>query len=617
MKLRDTLSATLLAHADAPRRWTSPLSPAPAKAYPLWLLALRTLLRASVVTGLCWLWLRDAYDQWVILWWPFWMVVSIGVVWGGMTVLAWNRRAARLRNAAAAGQPAPVQERLPIWACFTLVPLYYLLFFVLTPLVLALSVANTIYQAKWSSYRQELVARGVELDITRLAAKTVPDAENFANTPLFKDLGFSSAALHSGVEKAAKKRLNNLTILNARQANPPLWNAQKRIRLADFRTVLTNASIFPQSPTDATDAAAVLAALKGWDKELSEIESAAAMPFMVFPVRYQDTFSALLPHVGPIKNFSAIYSLRASARLASSDARGGLQDVKTGYRLGNFSAFEPLLISYLVGIAMDAQTLQPIWEGLQAKTWNESQLAELDSLLAARDYAALSRRAVDGERAFGTTMMEMWIGDREELAKSVYIMDSLEMAGFMKTVTVTRGRFFMAENLISINRWYDQLLPRDGSWPDFRTAQETMSALIARPKHPSEALVRMLFPAIGNFFEKSTTARTHQSLARTAIALERHQLATGSYPDTLAALSPQFLASPLNDPFGKEPFHYSKTSDSRYLLYSVGSNGHDDRGRAVKRKQRDDFRLPKDSNSPTTEPAVADDIAWTYLPLEK
>ena len=51
MKLRDTLSATLLAHADAPRRWKTPLSPDPAKAYPIWLLALRTLLWAILFTG--------------------------------------------------------------------------------------------------------------------------------------------------------------------------------------------------------------------------------------------------------------------------------------------------------------------------------------------------------------------------------------------------------------------------------------------------------------------------------------------------------------------------------------------------------------------------------------
>lgn len=615
MKLRDTLSATLLAHAEAPRRWTSPLSPDPAKPYPLWLLAVRTLLWAGIFTGLCWLWLRAAYDQWVILWWPFWLVISIGVVWGGMTMLAWNRRAARLRATAAAGQTPADSERLPFWAKFTLVPVYYLLFFVLTPLILALSVANSVSSARWSSYRAELVARGVELDVTKMAPKPVADADNFASTPFFKDSPFTHdknrGPNHPFWERTKRTALPDRAIPNA-----PSWAKQQLIALGTVRGALTNATIFPQAPTDTTDATAVLTALKGLDTELSEIERAAPRPAMVFPMRYEDTFSALLPHIAPLKNLSSIYSLRACARLAAPDPAGGLQDVKTGYRLGHFSASEPLIISFLVGVAMDTQTLQPIWEGLRAKAWTEAQLAELDSLLAARDYPALARRAADGERAFGTTIMEMWIGDREELANSVSMVDGFEMAGFMKTVTATRGRFFLAENVISINRWYDQILPRDGSSPDFRVVQKEMSGLVAHSKHPSEALVRQLFPAMGNFFEKSATAQTHQSLVRTAIALERHALATGNYPDSLSALTPKFLPTVLNDPFSKAAFHYTRTTDGRFLLYSVGSNGRDDQGRAVKGKNKDAFRQSEDPID-SAEDLSADDIAWTYLPLEK
>ena len=109
----------------------------------------------------------------------------------------------------------------------------------------------------------------------------------------------------------------------------------------------------------------------------------------------------------------------------------------------------------------------------------------------------------------------------------------------------------------------------------------------------------------------------HQSLARTAIALERHQLATGGYPDTLAALTPKFLPTALNDPFAMAAFHYTKTADGRYLLYSTGPNGRDDQGHAVKRKTKDVFRQPEKSRTPMDDHGDADDIAWTYLPLEK
>ena len=614
MKLRDTLSATLLAHADAPRRWKTPLSPDPAKAYPIWLLALRTLLWAILFTGVASLLIRAATNQWFLLLWPFWCVVSIGVVWGGMTVFAWNRRAVRLQSVAT-GKPAPAPDRLPFWARLTLVPLYYLLFFFFTPLIATLTVANQISGFRWTAYRAELVSRGVELDIVRMAPKPVPDADNFATTPLFKDLGFSSAALRSPASSNAQHRLQSLGLPNVNQPNSPLWQSQKQTALADFRAAFTNAAVFPQSPTNTSDAQAVLTAMKGWDSELAEIESATARPAMAFPVRYQDTFAALLPHLAPVKSLSSIYRVRASARIHASDSAGALQDVKTGWRLGNISAAEPFLISYLVGVAIDAQTMQPIWEALEARAWTDAQLSELDSILAKRDYPALGRRAFDGERAACNTMMEFWLRDRDEWAKSPAMVDGLDAAALLQGVSVVQGRFFILENLVSINRWYDQLLPRDGSMSDFRTAEQEMSRLLDRPKHPSELLVRLLFPAIERFMEKAIMAQANQSVARTAIALERHHLATGTYPETLAALTPKFLPTPLNDPFGNAPFHYSKTADGRYLLYSVGPNGRDDQGRAVKKKTKDVFRQPEESRSKLDDHEAADDIAWTYLPL--
>ena len=614
MKLRDTLSATLLAHADAPRRWKTPLSPDPAKAYPLWLLALRTFLWAALITSLVGLLIRAGSGKWSLFLWPFWWIVSIGVVWGGMTVFAWNRRAARVRAAAAAGQLAPVTERLPVWSRLSVVPLYYLLFFFITPLVLALTVANQISARKWANYRAELVARGVTLDLMAMVPKPVPDAENFATTPLFKDLGFSGDAMRSPAGEAARARLEKFSLPASAQESTPPWLMQKWIDLGGYRAGFTNAALFPQGDVASSDAAAVLAALKAWDAELREIEGAASRPAMAFPVRYQDSFSALLPHLSHIKSLATIYRLRAAARLASSDASGALQDIKTGWRLGNFSASEPFLVSYLVGAAIDGAMTQPIWEGLQAKSWNDAQLAELDALLASRDYDALSRRAINGERAASSTLMEQLLADPAELDRASGILNGGESSGAVRMVSKLPASFFIFENLIAQNRWYDEVLPRDGSSPDFREAHQGIERLLATPWHPSDALVRVFFPALGNVFLGAARVEARQSLARTAIALERHHLANGSYPDTLAALTPKFLPTALNDPFSKAPLHYSKTTDGRYLLYSVGRNGTDDKGHSTKRARSNNAYRGPESKDASNE---ADDIAWTYLPLEK
>ena len=625
MKLRDTLSATLLSHADAPRRWNSPLSPDPAKPYPLWLLAVRTLLWAVILGAASIGFLKILTGKWTLFLWVFWWAISAGAVCGGLTVLAWNRRAAKLQGAAQSGQPAPVPERLPKWCRFSLAPLYYLLFLILTPLLLALTVANQITGRQWAAYRSELVSRGVVFDVRSMMPKDVPATNNFASTPFFKDCPFTRES-NRGPNHPFWERVNKVTLRGTAETRQPfalLWLSQQPLDLAKFRNSMTNASVFPQSGERTDDAAAVLAALAAWDADLRELTAAAARPVSVFSVRYEDNFNALLPHLSVLKDLGGVFRLRASARLRSPDTAGALQDLETSWRLANVSESEPLLISFLVGIAIDNQTRQVLWEGLKAKAWNESQLAEVDGLLATRDYAKLGRRAVDGERAISSTMMEQWIGDPAKQFREATQIGGLGNRGpvgnaevFGLVFRALPFRFVISQNLITLNRWYDEILPSSGVPTDANAVQTKMDRLVAESSHPSEALVRLLFPAIGNFFERSTTAQTHQSLARTAIALERHHLANGSYPDTLAALTPKFLPTALNDPFSKAPLHYSKTTDGRYLLHSVGSNGRDDQGR-FDRKAKPIEAFTFRAKEPKAAHPAEDDIAWTYLPLEK
>jgi hypothetical protein len=67
-------------------------------------------------------------------------------------------------------------------------------------------------------------------------------------------------------------------------------------------------------------------------------------------------------------------------------------------------------------------------------------------------------------------------------------------------------------------------------------------------------------------------------LACGAIALERHRLAHGEFPESLDLLAPQLLAQVPRDVFGGKPLHYRRTDDGQFVLYSIGSNEKDDGG---------------------------------------
>ena len=62
-----------------------------------------------------------------------------------------------------------------------------------------------------------------------------------------------------------------------------------------------------------------------------------------------------------------------------------------------------------------------------------------------------------------------------------------------------------------------------------------------------------------------------------AIALERYRAAQGAYPETLTALSPDYLPDLPQDPLTGEAIGYRRQKEG-YLLYSVGMNLRDDEG---------------------------------------
>jgi hypothetical protein len=93
-------------------------------------------------------------------------------------------------------------------------------------------------------------------------------------------------------------------------------------------------------------------------------------------------------------------------------------------------------------------------------------------------------------------------------------------------------------------------------------------------------LVQMFSDAAENF----PFAQTAVDQAALACALERHRLAHGEFPATLAELTPQFVAKLPNDIITGEPLKYRRTADGGFVVYSVGFNRVDDGGRPCVRR---------------------------------
>jgi hypothetical protein len=92
---------------------------------------------------------------------------------------------------------------------------------------------------------------------------------------------------------------------------------------------------------------------------------------------------------------------------------------------------------------------------------------------------------------------------------------------------------------------------------------------------------RMLTPGLGGTCKKFALCQNALNLADTAIALERHRLAHGEYPETLDSLPPRFIAQLPHDAIGGQPLKYRREANGLFVLYSVGWNETDDGGVVV------------------------------------
>lgn len=468
--------------------------------------------------------------------------------------------------------------------------------------VTVLAAAHTLsgWQGRraWEAYRAEAERRGVVFDPEKLMPPPVPDAENFAATPLLRQHqgGNPEFLSHRATNRSSEPFFP--VSMTAADVKEPLprgeWLRGERLNLASLQTYYRSSTNFPAWPAPRTPADDVLKALSRFDAELSEIHTAATRPHVRFNTQItEDGISTLLPHMAAIKSLEGVVALRSVALLAVGRTDDAFADAKLAFRLSETVRGEAILISHLVRLAMHSIALRTVWEGLADHRWSDAQLAHWQAELVKRNFAAELRHAMAGERAFGNRAIE-FIRRRPEMLPMLGDPEGAPMSTPQPAMKgVPAG--WLCQEQISYNRIFDDYivaaLPSDVGKLDAALMQARSDAMlrdIERNKRPAKAVLQhrvlshLLLPALHKTMHRTCQAQALTQLAAAACALERHRLARGSYPESLAALAPEFAPLPA-DPMSGQPFRYERTADGHFRLWSLGWNGKDDGGTVAMR----------------------------------
>ena len=470
---------------------------------------------------------------------------------------------------------------------------------VLVTLVAALvTEENWRCKRAWEKYKREAEAHGGRFDLASIVPP-VPDDQNFFCAPI---VAAALEALQNQNPESLKphgtNRVNRIdfNIYRGDSGNWPTsggnWQIGKLTDLKERQSYFRKFAETPEGRTNGfpvpaqpqTPAADVLLALGGFTPALEELRQASLRPSARIPLNYDSIFDSageLLPWLANMKRCAQFLQLRILAELEAGQSGPAMEDVKLLFRITDCGCKQPFLISYLVRIAMTAINLQPIYEGLAQHRWSDAQLAELEQVLARQDYLADYEFALRGEKTTAIATFEKQRITRESRQWEV-------SSGTNRLVTISYrfvpSAYFYGNELAFAQMHRQFILPlidltnRVVAPAALRQAEQAMQP---EKKHYSYYTLqaRMVFPAIATGVIKVARIQSQVDLARVACALERFQLAHGTYPETLDALRPQFIEKLPHDLINGLSLHYRRTEDGKFVLYSIGWDEKDDGGK--------------------------------------
>lgn len=284
--------------------------------------------------------------------------------------------------------------------------------------------------------------------------------------------------------------------------------------------------------------------------------------------------SMLLAETQHAREAARELALEARVLAARGDLFLAFADLAAIHRLADHVGQEPLYVSQLVAIALDAIADRNLEWLLQHHRVAANDLAPLDgwqplSLLPRRQRAALAEEALGlavmselaGGSMHGGSLEPLGLSHWDEDFNSIYRV-------FLSTADMQAYRRYMRETQVLAHRPY----------ADRMKAYDQMEQSLK--SRPGGILTRLLVPGHRQFDEAVARAEARQRLAYLALAAHRYRLQVGAgseFPADLDQLVQTGLAYLPTDPFNGAPLKQLKRGDE-WVLYSVGPNQQDDGG---------------------------------------
>jgi hypothetical protein len=294
----------------------------------------------------------------------------------------------------------------------------------------------------------------------------------------------------------------------------------------------------------------------------------------------------LLPELTAMRNAARLLALAARREAADGDAAAAIRDVVRMHRIGMHAASEPILISGLVGQAIDSMALDALDDVLPRLEKNDLPLLDEAGF---RDFVATPcayDRFLLGEEAFGlATIAQLALNPEGFTGLSQEGLYALEpKPRFLEAALAFLYRSFLLPAEIA---GYRSVLSRyrnlaGGTAGASKPFPEIKSGAAAIEKDVnsgrSGTFAKLMTPALEGVLRSQANSQALHRAAEILVAATRERLETGSLPESPEALVPSGLPAVPRDPFTTDQSLRSKRTVTEWLVYAVGPDGDDDGG---------------------------------------
>jgi len=443
-------------------------------------------------------------------------------------------------------------------------------------------------------YRAQLLAQGEILDLDQLAPK------------------------HASNPPEVEATWQNLTTNDFTYWTAPFLN----IALADWKlgtnSLLRLTTAHPTSPASRTNR------INFWRDIYSLVQTNRAALELLrdalqTPIKDpgRDYLQFLDYTAGPLVRLRSYAQFCRISALADIHAHAADESYATMTSLMNLTEYrseEWLIVAQMIRIALVKMAHEPTWYALESHTWDESKLLQLQTRWENVSLVTNTYQALLFERANGNAIFAHTYVDRErvqtQFVNRPYGPSPSGREQFWQWWRLNSDLsddqlFYLKNQQAKLNIWREQI--RSPAWAraikEFSALEITKQQILTNSFLPNKYLLTEHLDFDHSKIAASMiTAEILRLQTIAALALERHRLKHGGYPDTLAKLIPDYLTQTPQDPMDGRPLRYRLNPDATFTLWSIGFDGQDHGGDPT-------MPDPKKQNFPQD----ARDLLWPRL----